>query len=127
MNIKTLATALVLSTSMFAGSSAFAATMVGSMSVTDEDLPAVQQRCDQLALANTNESLTESSSATKNDTGSAVADSGTSENDSSAGAADATTSSTEQVNEAANSVTKSIDLDTITIEQCRTAGLSPAV
>ncbi|WDR03858.1 hypothetical protein PSQ19_07435 [Devosia algicola] len=106
MNIKTIASAIALSSAMLLGGSAYAETMIGSTTVMEADLPAVQQRCDQLALAS-------DTSATESDA------MGT---DSTAGGSAANVEDAEEVNEL-EQVTTTIDLDTVTLEQCQEAGL----
>lgn len=107
MTIKAFASVLALSSAMLLGGQAYAQTMVGGMSVTDEDLPKVQERCDQLALADSTESATETTSAGTDDTGAATSD-----------------SDVEDTNEMANATTPTIDLDSITLEACTEAGLT---
>ncbi|MET3898538.1 hypothetical protein ABIB57_002487 [Devosia sp. UYZn731] len=112
MTFKTVTCAIVMGSALLFGGAAYADTMVGASSVTDADLPAVQARCDQIAMATGNDSL---------GGGAMSADS----TDSSAAATDASISGgVEKVDELAAATTKSIDLDTITAEQCTAAGLT---
>jgi hypothetical protein len=105
MRLKTIASALVLSSAMIFGGSAFAQTTIAGQAITADDLPKVQERCDQLSLAATTPSLTETKPA-----------------DDTAGGADATVDDAENTNELANATSK-IDLDSVTIEDCAAAGL----
>ena len=117
MSIKTFASAIALTSAMLFGGAAYAQTMIGSMEVSADDLPAVQQRCDAPALSASTESLSTTTDTTAMTSGS----DNTAET--TAGSADATTTtSPEKVNEVADASTK-IDLETITLEQCKTAGL----
>ncbi len=107
MTFKTVTCAIVMGSALMFGGAAYADTMVGSATVTDADLPAVQARCDELASAETTKSLSESAEDT-------TADDST---------ADATLEGTQQVDGATEATTASIDLGTVTLEQCKTAGL----
>lgn len=105
MTIKsTLGIAALLSVVAFTGS-AYAQTMVGNNDVSDADLPYVQAQCDALLLNEQNESAAETV------TGEGVE-----------AAADSEPTGIEADTAARNSSTK-VDLDTITLEDCRTAGL----
>lgn len=109
MTIKSALSIIALSTSLAFSGSVMAQTMINGVDVSDTDLPAVQERCDQLSVAS-NETLSNTAS-----------DSDASSSDS-AGQADATLNEAPAVNEAAN-LTSTIDLDTITLEACVDAGL----
>ena len=110
MTFKNVTCAIVMGSALLFGGAAYADTMVGSSTVTDVDLPAVQARCDMLASTDTSTSLTESTDS-KTAAGA------------NAGAADATANATTAVDETKAATTTSIDLDTVTLEQCKTAGL----
>jgi hypothetical protein len=110
MTFKTVTCAIVMGSALLFGGAAYADTMVGSSTVTDADLPAVQARCDMLATSD-NASLTQN-------TDDNVAP------ESNDGAADATDNQTSAVDEAQAATTTSIDLDTVTAEQCKAAGLT---
>lgn len=114
MTIKSALSILALSTSLAFTGSAMAQTSINGVDVTDADLPAVQQRCDELMVA---ESTQSTSTATEDSAG---ADSNGA--DDSSGAADATIEDAPAVNEMAN-MTSTIDLDTITLQACLDAGL----
>ncbi|MDB5527658.1 MAG: hypothetical protein JWR51_761 [Devosia sp.] len=111
MTFKTVTCAIVMGSALMFGGAAYADTMVGSSTVTDADLPAVQARCDQLMTTADSTSLTEN---TDDDTAAGSND----------GAADATANATTAVDETQAATTTSIDLDTVTLEQCKAAGLS---
>jgi archaellum component FlaF (FlaF/FlaG flagellin family) len=108
MTFKTVTCAIVMSSAFLFGGAAYADTMVGSASVTDADLPAVQARCDELASAEATTSLSGSAEDS-------TADDST---------ADATLDGAEQVDGAAAATTASIDLGTVTLDQCKAAGLT---
>lgn len=111
MTFKTVTCAIVMGSALMFGGAAYADTMVGSSTVTDADLPAVQARCDQLSTAD-DASLSQDTDAKSAD-------------DSTAGANDATLNGApEQVDEATSATTTSIDIDTVTLEQCKAAGLT---
>ena|SRR5690606_10593720 len=95
------------------GGSAFAQTQVGNNAVSEADLPYVQQHCDALRLADMNESAT--------DTTSTEADDAAEDAD-----ADATAESEPtglEADTAARNSSTTVDLDTITLDDCRAAGL----
>lgn len=103
MTIKsTLSVLALLSGVAFAGS-AYAQTTVGNNDVSDADLPIVQAHCDALLLADEN-----SSTAGENPNDTEVTD----------GEATGVAADTESRN-----TSTTVDLDTITLEDCRTAGL----
>jgi len=106
MNFKmiTAASAIVLGMA-FAGPS-FAETMIGGVSVSDADLPKVQEKCDTL---NTATSLSTDSTTTANPSASST--------ESATPAAGATAG-------VATGATTSLNVDAITIEQCKEAGLA---
>ena len=105
MTIKSALSIIALTTSLAFSGSAMAQTSINGVAVSDADLPAVQERCDQLQGA---------ASETLSNTSSDSAES--------AGEADATLDDAPGVNEMAN-MTSNIDLDTITLEACVDAGL----
>lgn len=107
MHIKSLVSVAALTAALAFSGPAFAQTMFAGVALSAEDLPAVTQRCEQLATASDTESLTESSDSAE---------------DSTAGGADATITDAPEVNEIENALT-TIDLDTVTLEQCTEAGL----
>ncbi|MDB5585461.1 MAG: hypothetical protein JWP26_431 [Devosia sp.] len=111
MTFKTVTCAIVMGSALLFGGAAYADTMVGSSTVTDADLPAVQARCDMLSTTDSSTSLTEN---TDDNTAAGSND----------GAADATASATTAVDELQAATTTSIDLDTVTLEQCKASGLS---
>ena len=116
MTFKTVTCAIVMGSALLFGGAAYADTMVGSSMVTDVDLPAVQARCDQL-LTSEEASLAQDPDDKSDET---PADT----NDATVGDDDTTVDAgTEQVDEAQAATTTSIDLDTVTLEQCKTAGL----
>lgn len=122
MTFKNLTCAIVMGSALMFGGAAYADTMVGASTVTDADLPAVQARCDQINTAATTDSLATSTDSKASTDASASA---TTSTDSTAGGNNATISGgVEKVDELAASTTTSIDLDTVTLEQCKAAGLS---
>lgn len=120
--IATLAFGSVMSLSSFA----MAQTMIGSAEVSAEDLPRVQAQCDALvtraatedAQSVTNESTsTESPSSETPSTDEAAPVGGTSDT------ADPASTTADGADGTAAALTTSIDLDTLTLEQCKEAGL----
>jgi hypothetical protein len=109
MTFKTVTCAIVMGSALLFGGAAYADTMVGSSVVTDDELPAVQARCDQL-ITSTVASLAQ--------------DVDDKSGDSTAGGNDATLSAgTTAIDELQAATTMSIDLDTVTLEHCKNAGL----
>lgn len=99
MTIKsTLSIVALLSGIAFTGA-AYAQTQVGNNDVSDADLPYVQQHCDALAVADLNSDIA-----------------GTNPDD-----VDDNTSTQDDID--ARNTSTTVDLDTITLEDCRTAGL----
>lgn len=107
MTIKSALSVVALTVALTGGAFAQGMTMNG-VAVSEGDMAAVQERCDQLANASTTESLTESSDSTE---------------DTSAGGADATITDAPAVNEMADATT-TVDLDTVTLEACTTGGFT---
>lgn len=110
MHVKSVVSAVALSAAMLLSGTAFAQTMLGGVEVSAEDLPAVTERCEQLVTAEASGSLTDSDTTA----------------DDNAGAADATVDNAPAVNEV-EAATATIDLDTVTLEQCTEAGLGGAM
>lgn len=107
MNFKAIASVVAISSAVLISGPANAQSMmIGAQTYTEDELPAIQERCDQLNLAATTESLTEESEE--------VAES--------AGEADATIEGAEDVNEVEDATT-TVDLDLITLQECKDAGL----
>ncbi|ODT79258.1 MAG: hypothetical protein ABS76_20575 [Pelagibacterium sp. SCN 64-44] len=103
MTIKsTLSVAALLAGVVFSGS-AFAQTMVGNNDVSDADLPYVQQHCDALKLADENSDVagTKPDEETTNEDGRTGLEADT----------------------AARNSSTTVDLDTITLDDCIAAGL----
>lgn len=105
MQVKTLFSVLAVATALSFAGPAFAETTINGAVVSADDLPKVQARCDEIANTATS-SLSTDDTAMKSD----------------AAAADATTTDTPKVNEI-DQATSTIDLDTLTVETCTTAGL----
>jgi hypothetical protein len=105
MTIKS-ALSVVALTVAFSGAAFAQGMTINGVAVSDADLGAVQERCDQLANASTTQSLTDSTESSA---------------DSTAGGTDATITEAPAVNEAQDS-TATIDLDTVTLEACTTGG-----
>ena len=108
MNFKTIASTIALTSAMLLSGGAYAQTTIGGATISADDLPKVQERCNQLAEAG-DPTATPESAATSED--------GDDTADSSDGSADAP----EAVNEAADATT-AIDLSTLTVESCTEAG-----
>ncbi|UJW86863.1 hypothetical protein [Devosia sp. SL43] len=112
MHVKSIVSAIALSAALALSGPAFAQTMFNGAELSEADLPAVTERCEQLVTAAETESLTESSDSSE---------------DSTAGGADATIVDAPAVNEVEEATT-TIDLDTVTLEQCTEAGIpAPAM
>jgi len=107
MLIKSLVSAAALTAALAFSGPAFAQTMFAGTELSADDLPAVTERCEQLSTAESTESLTESTDSSE---------------DSTAGGSDASITDAPAVNEGENALT-TIDLDTVTLEQCTEAGL----
>lgn len=105
MQVKTLFSVMAVATALSFAGPAFAETTINGAVVSSNDLPKVQARCNELA-GTTDNSLTAKDPGPKSD----------------AAAADATTTDTPKVNEI-DQATSTIDLDTLTVEICTTAGL----
>ena len=111
MRVKSIVSALALTTAFALSGPAFSQTMFNGAELSADDLPAVTERCEQLATAASTESLIEESNSSE---------------DSTAGGADATITDAPAVNEA-QQATATIDLDTVTLEQCTEAGIPAAM
>lgn len=111
MHIRTLISPIALAAAMSLSGGAMAQTMVGGVDIPAEDLPEVQAQCDTLA-AEGNESLTE----TADDTADGDADDDEDADNTPSGGSDDDASDLDQA-------VTSIDLNTITLEQCKEAGL----
>jgi len=112
MTIKSVLSVAAITIALTGATFAQGMTMNGT-AVAEGDMAAVQERCDQLANAESTESLT----ATSDDTN---ASDGTNTNDATAGN-DALVENAPGVNEAANATT-TIDLDTISLQACVDGG-----
>lgn len=104
MHVKSVVSAIALSATMLLSGSAFAQTMFNGAEVSATDLPALQERCLDLSTAASTESIAGQPSVTSDTAG------------------DAAAASVPQVNEAQNATT-TIDLDTVTLEQCEAADI----
>lgn len=113
MHVKSIVSAAALSAAMLLSGSAFAQTMFNGVELSADDLPKVTERCEQLATAESSQSATDTTTA----------DSST---DDTAGGSDATINEAPEVNEVA-AATATVDLDTVTLEQCTEAGLGGAM
>lgn len=103
MTIKSTLSIVALMSGLAFSGGAFAQTMVGNNDVSDTDLPYVQQHCDALHLADMNSNIA----------GENPDQDSTDENDQSGLEADI----------AARNSSTTVDLDTITLEDCVAAGL----
>ena len=112
MHIKSIASAVALTAAMLVSGSAFAQTTINGAEITAEELPYVQQRCDALAAEGTGgETAAETKTNTTNSTDTMTE-----------APADADT-----VDAAGQALVTSIDLSTLTLEQCTEAGLTAAM
>lgn len=113
MHIKSIASAVALTAAMLVSGSAFAQTTINGTEITAEELPYVQQRCDALAAEGTGgPTASETQSNTEGTTDTGVV------NDS---------ENTEDTVDAAAQALTTIDLETLTLEQCTEAGLTAAM
>ena len=112
MNIKSLISVVALTSAFAFAGPAFAQTTFNGAELSEGDLAAVTERCEQLVTAS-NTSATDASTA----------DSGT---DDTAGGSDANIDEAPEVNEL-EAATSTVDLDTVTLEQCTAAGLGGAM
>ena len=101
MTIKSTLSIIALTAALGFSGSAFA-----QDTISEEDRPAVEQRCSELEVANSTESLTEDSDTSNEDE-----------------TFSATIESVDDASELENAVT-SIDLDTITQKQCAEWGIT---
>ena len=115
VHVKSIVSAIALSAALTLSGSAFAQTMLNGAEVPADELPAVQERCDQLKLAADKDGATDSTQPAESDA------------DETTSAADANTETDDAaaVSEAADALT-TIDLETITLEACVEAGLVDA-
>jgi len=111
MQTKMLVSILGLSAALAFSGPAWAQVVFNGTALSDEDLPKVQARCDELANAASTESLSTEGSGDQ------------SEDVNDAGQADATVNDAPQ---AIEDPTTAIDLDTVTLEACNEAGLTTA-
>ena len=100
-----LATAMLVAPGVYAQDAAATATMIGSQSISAEDLPKVQAQCDTL---NSSQGGEMGSTTTTTETPD--------------GASDTTDEATEVPN-GTDAATSTIDLSLITLEECKAAGL----
>lgn len=100
-----LATAMLVAPGVYAQDAAASATMIGSQTVSAEDLPKVQAQCDTLNAAQGGSQGSDSSTTNSPD-----------------GASDMTDSASEVPN-GTDQATSTIDLALITLEECKAAGL----
>jgi hypothetical protein len=117
MIIKNIVSAIALTAALTLSGPAFSQTMLNGAEISADDLPAVQERCDQLKLAADKDGTTEGDQATA---------AATTEGTTTAADASTETDTAEPVSEAAAALTGSVDLDTLTLEACTEAGLLEA-
>jgi hypothetical protein len=111
MTIKSALSVAALTVALTGAAFAQGMTMNGAP-VSESDMPAVQERCDQLSNADATQSLT--------DTTSDAADTASDANDSNA-SNDAVLETAPATNQVENATTK-IDLDTISLQACIDGG-----
>ena len=104
MHIKSVVSAAALSAALLFSGSVFAQTMFNGGEVSAEDLPALQERCEMLGTAANTESAADQPSQDGETAG------------------DAAAASVPEVNELEQATT-TLDLDTVTLEQCEAAGI----
>lgn len=111
MQLKAFASTIALAAALAVSGPVYAQSMINGMTIPEDELPEVQQRCDELKVATDTESL--SSEGQDMDDDDAVDDAGEAEVED-APAADAGTD---------QATTTTIDLDTIDLQACIDAGL----
>ncbi|KRA99101.1 hypothetical protein ASD83_00740 [Devosia sp. Root685] len=107
MTIKSVLSVAAITVALSGAAFAQGMTINGA-AVSETDMPAVQERCDMLATADSTQALSTGSETDTNDNASADDDS-------------ATTEKTPGVNESANA-TSTIDLETIDLQACVDGG-----
>lgn len=112
MRIRTLISPIALAAALSLSGGAMAQTMIDGVSIPAEDLPEVQNVCDTLA-AEANESISD----TADDEADGDEDDDNEDDNSPEGGDD------EDVPSDLDQAVTSIDLNTITLEQCKDAGL----
>lgn len=112
MRVKTALTSLALVAGLTFSGSAYAA-MINGAEIPENEMAAVQQRCDELKVADDTQSLTTSSESNSSTDEGKPSDTGD----------DAIVDNAPAVNEAADATT-TINLDEITLQACMDAGLS---
>jgi len=139
MHFKALVSAIALGAAVsLAGPVSAQEAMINGVTIPDDEMAAVQARCDELAQAAENEPIAgEAENDVTDDAGDDTGDDGddadngdgddtgnggdTTADD--AGEADATIDDAPAVNEIDNALTSTIDLDTIDLQACIDAGL----
>jgi uncharacterized iron-regulated protein len=104
MHIKSVVSAAALSAALLFSGSAYAQTMFNGSEVSAEDLPALQERCEMLGTAASTQSLSDNPTQDGETAG------------------DAAAAQVPDVNEIEQATT-TLDLDTVTLEQCTEAGI----
>ncbi|GHA16062.1 hypothetical protein GCM10007989_08830 [Devosia pacifica] len=110
MHIKTLVSTFAIGAALAFAGPAAAQTMINGTEISEDDMAAVEARCDELFVASATDSIA-------NDN-----DDGIEEDNDSAGSIDATIEDAPDVNDLENATT-TIDLDTIDLQACMDAGL----
>ena len=119
---RTLIAALAFSSVMSLSGFAMAQTMVGGKDVSAEDLPRVQAQCDALATqAATADSQSVTNQSTESDSQSTP--DATKPADGTSNTSDPASTKADGADGTAAALTTSIDLDTLTLDQCKEAGL----
>jgi len=121
MTVKS-ALSVVALTVAFTGAAFAQGMMINGAAVSETDMPAVQERCDQLANASSTESL----SPTTEDGEASGTDGGDTNSATSTTAADGTLDNAPTANAAQNATT-TIDIDAITLEACTEGGFTSAM
>lgn len=121
MHIKNLVSPIALALALSFAGGASAQTMVGGVEVSAEDLPEVENLCNSLA-AGANETLAETNDSIASDGDDDDGDDGE-DGEADDGQADPDPAADDGAASDLDNALTTIDLDTITLEQCREAGL----
>ncbi len=130
MHVKSIVSALALSAALAVSGPAFAQTMFNGTELSADDLGAVTERCEQLTNSAATEPLVGTEQSSDDTSGESATGTATSSTDASTTTSDGATDAT--VDEAPDvsgntQATTTIDLATITVEQCTEAGLGGAM
>lgn len=113
-----LISSIALAAAMLVSGPAMAQTVIAGATITAEELPYVQAQCDTLARVDNTAADPSAAAGTKDDDDQANGDADEPNDDSADTAPDAGDPA-----QAAKQLVTSIDLDVLTLEDCKTAGL----